>query len=416
MSRSRIGSRAACGAALLLASGAASGQVLQTDDVLLVRYACDGGTTNSVVEAYRPSTAARVFTTPGGTQGCWEGVVSLPSGGFAVGRKIPSGVNLFDPSGAMTSTFATPEVAYASDVAVFSDGSMAVVDLLTNDVERYSPNGQHLGNHAHPSLLSPWGAHVDDDDILWVADRVSSSSSTGAAVRFDQGGAWLGTITFPVQCDDLVVAPDGTMWTVGRSNGTAYHFHADGTLLSSFPALSASAADGIAMLSDGSLVFASSGLPDLYRYDQGGVLLGKIPIAPGGPQAFRLAAVVDVQWQSVGDGLAGASGVPALDGLGTLQAGSATQLTLTNAAPGASSVLILGAQRIDAPLLGGTLVPSADILLQPIPVGPVGSWTLGGVWPAGVPAGAKVWFQAWIPDVVSPQGYAASNGLEATAP
>ncbi|MFG0317899.1 MAG: hypothetical protein ACF8XB_11545 [Planctomycetota bacterium JB042] len=416
MSRSRFGSRAACAAALLLVSGAAAGQVLQPDDVLLVRYAC-GGSTKSTVEAYRPSTGLRVLATPRGTQKCWEGVTRLPTGGFAIARKFPAGVNVFDASGLEVHSFDAPEIEAASDVAAFSDGSLAVVDLAAAGVARYSATGLHLGTFSHSSLVSPWGLHVDGADVLWVTDRVvASQPQLGAFARFDASGAWLGTIALPVQCDDLAVAPDGTAWTIGASNGVAYHLQADGTVLSSFPTAIPGDAHGIARLSDGSLVFSSSSLGDLHRYAPDGTLLGKIPISPGTAQAFRLDVVVNAQWLPVGSGIAGVAGVPKLTGSGTLLPGTSVQLQLQHAAPSAATILVLGAQRVDLPLLGGTLVPKPDVLLQPIPTGTNGSWTLGAAWPAGVPSGTKLWMQAWVPDAAAIQGTAASFGLEATAP
>ncbi len=400
--------------AILLAGGPPAGAQMQADDVLLLRYGCNGGTTLSVVEAYRPTTGAQVLVSQGGTPDCWEGITSLVSGGFAVARKSPSGVNLFDENGQQTATFNTPEVAGASDLAVYSDGSFAIVDLL-GDVERYSPSGQYVGNIDHATLLKPWGLDVDDSDVLWVADRVSSSQQSGAIVRFDQSGAWLGTFSLPVQCDDLAVAPDGTVWTIGESTGTAYQFDSSGTLLTSFQVFGANKSSyGLTRLSDGTLVFVAASVPHLARHDPSGTLLNQIPIPPGSTTLFRLGVAGKVHWQEAGAGLAGAAGVPQLSGVGTLTAGAVTQLKLTNAAPNTSSVLILGAQRVDLPLFGGTLVPSPNFLLQPIPTGAGGTWFLAGVWPAGVPSNTKLWFQAWIPDPLGPQGYAASNGLEAT--
>jgi hypothetical protein len=36
------------------------------------------------------------------------------------------------------------------------------------------------------------------------------------------------------------------------------------------------------------------------------------------------------------------------------------------------------------------------------------------VWPAAAP-GTPVFFQAWTPDALAPQGWSASHGLKATA-
>ncbi len=67
---------------------------------------------------------------------------------------------------------------------------------------------------------------------------------------------------------------------------------------------------------------------------------------------------------------------------------------------------------------GGLLVPS------PVPPGgqftlftqASGGFTLPGPWPAGVPAGVTLYFQAWVVDPPAIAGVSASNGLSATTP
>jgi len=52
----------------------------------------------------------------------------------------------------------------------------------------------------------------------------------------------------------------------------------------------------------------------------------------------------------------------------------------------------------------------------PLTLGGSGQLALGFTWPAGVPSGAAIWSQVWMPDALGPQGYAASNGLKITTP
>ncbi len=412
----RRSAKAIARSAVLALGGAASAAAgsLQSDDVVLVCFGCSGVNTSSV-EVYRPSTGARVFGSQGGTPDCWEGATALPVG-FATARKWPAGVNLFDDAGQQTSTFPTPQVTTPGEIAVFSDGTLAVVDL-SGDIEVYSPLGHHLYGIAHPSVVKPWGVHVDTSDVLWVADRVTSQPTTGAIARFDKSGTLLGSFPLPIECDELVAAPDGTVWALSPFDGATYHFTATGTLLSSFPVFGpGKLAYGLAILSDGTLVFAAGAEPRLELRDPTGAVLGQIPLAPTCATPHRLDVVRVPQWLDVGSGIAGVAGAPHLDASGSLTAGAVTQLDLSLAAPNAPCALVVGAQRIDAPLFGGVIVPSPDVLLQPLSTGPGGTWTFAGVWPAGIPAGTKLWFQAWIPDAASPQGYAASQGLEATTP
>jgi hypothetical protein len=51
-------------------------------------------------------------------------------------------------------------------------------------------------------------------------------------------------------------------------------------------------------------------------------------------------------------------------------------------------VFILGASAVNAPVFGGTLVPSLDVTLVAA-FDAQGQWSLGLPWPAGVATGAK---------------------------
>ncbi|MFO1078786.1 MAG: hypothetical protein U1E73_13775 [Planctomycetota bacterium] len=120
------------------------------------------------------------------------------------------------------------------------------------------------------------------------------------------------------------------------------------------------------------------------------------------------------RWQNRLHGLAGAAGIPLLRGSGPLTAASAFQLDLEG--PGNSvAVLGLGFARGDQPLLGATLVPipTATVLLL---ASSTGAAQLAFPWPAGMPAGLTVYAQAWLVDPSGPQGWTASNALQATAP
>ncbi|TPW07470.1 MAG: FG-GAP repeat-containing protein, partial [Acidimicrobiaceae bacterium] len=65
----------------------------------------------------------------------------------------------------------------------------------------------------------------------------------------------------------------------------------------------------------------------------------------------------------LGNGLAGANGVPALAGEGTLQPGSSITLSLSGALANAPATLVIGLSQLGAPFKGGVLVPSPDLLL-----------------------------------------------------
>jgi hypothetical protein len=120
-------------------------------------------------------------------------------------------------------------------------------------------------------------------------------------------------------------------------------------------------------------------------------------------------------WTDVGHALAGAGGAPKLTGSGQLVGDSLLKLALSGAAASAPTTLVIGLSQIDAPFKGGVLVPQADLLASLV-TSPAGALALSGSWPVGLPSGTQLWMQAWVADAGGPKGFAASNGLQATAP
>ncbi len=120
--------------------------------------------------------------------------------------------------------------------------------------------------------------------------------------------------------------------------------------------------------------------------------------------------------QDVGGGLAGAAGVPTLTLDGFLFPGETLVVQVGGGLPGGSAVFVVGGAGLFAPFLGGTLVPSPDVVSPPVPLDALGALTTLAVWPPSVPSGTTVFTQAWLPDPAGPQGFAATNGLKLTAP
>lgn len=115
-------------------------------------------------------------------------------------------------------------------------------------------------------------------------------------------------------------------------------------------------------------------------------------------------------WTDLGFAKPGVAGAPHLAGSGPMQGGSANVVTLTQAAPLAPQVLVGGVTVVNAPLLGGILVPE-PLLLFPGATDGTGSMAFPFVLPNGLPAGLPLCFQTWIVDAAAGQGFAASNGL-----
>ena len=121
-------------------------------------------------------------------------------------------------------------------------------------------------------------------------------------------------------------------------------------------------------------------------------------------------------WLDRGNGLAGTVGVPSLTGTGALNAGVPVTLRVLDARPSGVGVLFLGLRAINAPLLGGVLVPSPDLAVAPLLVDAAGNAAVTLPWPSGLSSGFELWSQVWILDPLGPMGAAASNGLLARVP
>ncbi|MFT7464746.1 MAG: hypothetical protein ACI9EF_003105 [Pseudohongiellaceae bacterium] len=121
-------------------------------------------------------------------------------------------------------------------------------------------------------------------------------------------------------------------------------------------------------------------------------------------------------WTDLGNGLAGSTGVPVLTGSGPLTAGSFNPIELSNTLPLTSTFFIAGFSALNAPLKGGILVPTPDILIAGIPTDATGGWSLSSAWPPGVPTGFLTYWQTWIPDAAGVVGFAATNGLSSQTP
>jgi hypothetical protein len=117
-------------------------------------------------------------------------------------------------------------------------------------------------------------------------------------------------------------------------------------------------------------------------------------------------------WKDLGFGEPGVSGTPVLAGAGTLAPGTTATLMLTGARPLAAAWLVIGIAPAYSPLLGGTLVPQPDSILQ-LATDSAGALSLAVLLPLGFTSGVPYWGQSWIADPAATSGFSASNGIVA---
>jgi hypothetical protein len=120
--------------------------------------------------------------------------------------------------------------------------------------------------------------------------------------------------------------------------------------------------------------------------------------------ADEFGMLVTDGWVDVGKGLEGLNGYPVLAGAGTFAPGSNISLTLSNEAINVW-VLGLGIQRIDFPLLGGTLVVNPSETFFALGFNQFNFTTPGGL------SGYDFYWQGGVFDSAAVQGIAFTNAL-----
>lgn len=155
------------------------------------------------------------------------------------------------------------------------------------------------------------------------------------------------------------------------------------------------------------------GVPTLFFVDDATASLyasGDFFTAGGLPSRSLAEWRTQPAWRNRLHGLGGAAGAPELRGRGAMLGGSTAQWSV--AAPANLPVLLgLGLRRIDAPLLGGVMVPLPDVVTVLV-LDAQGQASYSTPLPHGLPAGIALHSQAWIIDATGPQGFTASNALQ----
>lgn len=118
-------------------------------------------------------------------------------------------------------------------------------------------------------------------------------------------------------------------------------------------------------------------------------------------------------WRVVAGGKPGAKDWPNLAGAGPLTPGSMNRIKLVGAPSMTPAVLFVGFAELHAPVLGGTFVPTPDLIL-PISTDGSGGIDLPFQWP-NVPTGITLSLQVWVADLAAAGGWTASNALRMIA-
>ena len=333
-------------------------------------------------------------------------------------------------------------------VLSFGEGFVAVMDLDSGSLEYASYLGGFLNDFCTSIVL-------DDDAASYIGGSTDSIDFPTTPGSFDpwkngvydvfvvkvspdgselEWGTFLGGEGQEGALADLALMPDGSICVVGDAGSFLFPVTPDAFDSTwnnkSALFLSRLSADGSDLLyssyfgGNADYVMFPSVAVDVAGSAYVAASTGD-PLFPTTPGAFDAvlnvndACVLKLEfgsWSDLGKGLEGVAGVPALDGTGSLQPGSAGSLSLAAAAPSAPAFLLAGLNQLNAAFKGGTLVP-APLIILPRPTQPDGSFAVPWLhWPNGLPAGTTLYFQAWVSDGAAVAGFSASNALVAVTP
>lgn len=121
-------------------------------------------------------------------------------------------------------------------------------------------------------------------------------------------------------------------------------------------------------------------------------------------------------WENKGFAKARANGVePKLDFYGPGTAGSDFTVELTDLEPGQVFYVIAGFTEAITPFKFGTLYPTPDVILNPLPT-LAGEFSLTTAWPAGLPSCFPIHWQAWCSGPSILFNFSATNGVRSVTP
>lgn len=120
--------------------------------------------------------------------------------------------------------------------------------------------------------------------------------------------------------------------------------------------------------------------------------------------------------EHIDDGTPGVKGNPYLTFDGAFTGGSLVEAMLSDAAPNALSILFGSIASTPLPFKGGLLHTVPIALEISLLSNAGGQLYVQAVWPAGIPSGAKVWFQYGMADAAGTGGASLSNAVVITAP
>lgn len=331
---------------------------------------------------------------------------------FVAGNLATSMVTAaFDPAGNPLWSRTTPSATGATDLALGPAGEVyvaaAAVTIASNRslVAKFAANGAPAWVNSYPGLQVRRLAVDGRGDVVcisgisgiggfdWRTQKISPAGTVLWSTNYSQH-QWNDELPYA-----LTIGPDDEIYVTGQggpgpTSGQLSYLRAvtvrysrsgvqewAGTSFTSLRGL------GVVRLADNSIASVGESTFTVFHYRQSAV------------------------WRSLGGALAGTAGLPHLEGTASPRSAMPVTLELSHGAPNALTWTVAGFSRANQPMFGGTLVPAPDVVLGAFVLSPSGQSSLPLTWPAGLPPGFELTFQAVILDPAAPVGFAASNAL-----
>lgn len=411
-----------------------------SDGKVYASRAGNGASVSQVVYAYDAATGAPAWTSAAAIDaGAYDGVVFAPNGDLIVAsfQRIWR-IRASDGSTAWT---ANRQASVSGNCGAALYGSAVyVADAAPggNVIKRFdlASGAFQYASPVMPGFLSQHTPMVGPDGTVYY-NRAQNNAAVDFFYAFDDTGSafvqrWA-VPSMPGAGAEYGVGTDGSVYMVRPGEILTKLDAATGAVLATHPMALGYATTRFAIDADGRVYVSNGGFATgrLYSFEPDLTPRWSVPVTNvniGGPclgdggtlvvagvgttlTAYRTPSA----WTTLGGGIAGSAGVPALAGAGTFTAGNVVRLTTTGGLPNGIGLLIVGQSALNVPVFGGTLVPSLDFTDVVLLDGAGGSeWSLP--WPAGVAAGTQLWWQVGVVDPGAAFGIAATNGLRSSTP
>ncbi len=394
--------------------------------------------------------AAQVFTRLGNGDGTFSGFNSFPAGNFIADHPVA-----FDADGDTRPDLVVinppvfPSSTFGGITIVTRPGGVMTTQSISFDTK---PTYAHPADMNNDGLIDIVTVNTQSGTVSWFEnfggtfsnDRTSDIGGRPAQIAiadFDEDGV---LDVAAVDADtDLVrvhlglgngfVATEGidaNVGGVGVSQISAGDFDDDGTV---DLAILATTTDDVTVLrGNGDGTFAISDIVSLagnaITLNIGPLAVADLDLDGRDDIAFYTAGdaslttllnytyAPDAPFLDLGESLAGTNGHPVHLASGTLLPGEPYGFELRGGLPNSNASYVVGFSEVGVPFKGGTMVPSVDVLITPLPMDALGDIVITGNWPTDVPSGFEFWLQFWFKDSGGIFNEAGSNALRVTVP